>query len=175
MRNTAVLITATLLVLALAGAALSAEAIGYINSDQLRAEYAGARDLDSQFEASLADWRTEARDMESEIDRLVSELESQQLLLSDEAVTEKQTEIQQKQIEFESYLNEVWGQGGLAAQREAELWQPVFDRINEILEEIGTEGEYAMIFDAARMGLVYADPETDLTQQVLDRLNESEE
>lgn len=175
MRNSSVLVAAAVLLLTSASGALSAEAVGYINSDQLRAEYAGARDLDSQFEASLADWRTEAREMESEIDQLISELESQRLLLSEEAATEKENQIQQKQIEFEAYLNQVWGQGGLAAQREAELWQPIFDRINVILEEIGTEGEYAMIFDAARMGIVYAAPETDLTQQVLDRLNESEE
>jgi Skp family chaperone for outer membrane proteins len=32
-----------------------------------------------------------------------------------------------------------------------------------------------MIFDAARMGIVYAAPSTDLTQQVLDRLNGTEE
>jgi outer membrane protein len=175
MHNVFVLtVVAATLLLTVAGAQ-SAGSIGYINSDQLRAEYAGARDLDSQLEASLADWRTEARAKQGEVDQLVSELQNQRLLLSDEAAAEKENAIQQKQTEFESYLNDVWGQGGLAAQREAELWQPVFDRINGILEEIGSEGEYSMIFDAARMGIVYADPATDLTQQVLDKLNQSEE
>ena len=65
----------------------------------------------------------------------------------------------------------MWGVGGLAAQREAELWQPVFDTINGILQDIGSEGDYQMIFDAAQMGIVYADPATDLTQQVIDALN----
>jgi outer membrane protein len=175
MRNTSVLVLVAAMLLGPAYAARSAGDVAYINSEQLRAEYVGARDLDGQFEASLTDWRNRAREMESEIEQLISELESQRLLLSDEAASEKETAIQQKQTEFEAYLNEVWGQGGLAAQREAELWQPVFDRINAILEEIGAEGEYQMIFDAARMGIVYADPDTDLTQQVLDMLNESEE
>jgi outer membrane protein len=163
------------LVLAASAVARGAEGVAYINSEQLRREYVGAGDLEAQLEASIADWRTQAREKEQEIDGLISELQNQRLLLSDEASAEKEAAIQQKQYEFEEFLNAVWGAGGLAAQREAELWQPVFDRINAILEEIGSEGEYALIFDAARMGIVYAAPDTDLTQQVLDRLNGSEE
>ena len=155
--------------------AAAADAVAYVNSDQLRREYVGARDLDNQLEASVADWRTQAREMETEIQGLIVEFQNQGLLLSAEAAAEKEAAIQQKQLAFEEFLNSVWGAGGLAAQREAELWQPIFDRINTILEEVGAEGEYAMIFDAARMGLVYASPDTDLTQQVLDKLNGTEE
>ena len=151
------------------------DAIGYINSDQLRREYVGAKDLDAQVEASVADWRAQAREKEQEIEGLIVELQNQRLLLSDEAAGEKELAIQQKQLQFEEFLNSVWGVSGLAAQREAELWQPIFDRINGILEGIGAEDEYVMIFDAARMGIVYAAPETDLTEQVLDRLNGAEE
>ncbi len=109
--------------------------------------------------------------MESEIQGLVTELQSQRLLLSEDAAQEKERSIQEKQVAFEGYLNEVWGVGGLAARKEAELWQPVFDRVNAIINEIGEEGDYSMIFDAAQMGIVFAVPETDLTQQVLDKLN----
>ena len=55
------------------------------------------------------------------------------------------------------------------------MWQPVFDKINIILEEIGKSGDFTMIFDSARMGIVYAAPTTDLTDQVLERLNEEYE
>lgn len=174
-RNLHIIATATAFILLASAAAWCADAVGYVNSEQLRREYVGARDLDVQLEASVADWRAQAREKEQEIEGLVTELQSQSLLLSEEAAREKETAIQQKQFEFEEFLNGVWGAGGLAAQREAALWQPVFDRINGILEEIGAEGEYQIIFDAARMGIVYADPSTDLTQQVLDSLNGTEE
>jgi len=167
-------VTLALVMFASVGA-WSADGVRYINSDQLRLEYTGAKDLDAQLEASVADWRTEAREKESVIEGLILELQNQRLLLSEEAAGEKETAIRQMQLEFEEFLNSVWGAGGLAVQREAELWQPIFDKINGILEEIGAEGEYSMIFDAARMGLVYADPSTDLTQEVLDRLNGAEE
>lgn len=167
-------VAATLLLFSF-GVATCADNIGFINSDQVLREYAGARDLDAQLEASVEDWRSQTRTMESEIDALITELQNQRLLLSEEAAMEKERSIQEKRAAFEEFLNQVWGAGGMAAQREAELWQPVFDRVKEILEEIGVEGEYQMIFDSARMGIVYAAPTIDLTQQVLDRLNGTEE
>ncbi|MCK4408958.1 MAG: OmpH family outer membrane protein [Candidatus Eisenbacteria sp.] len=169
------LAVASALVMFASVGAWCAEAVGYVNSEQLRLEYVGAGDLDAQLEASVADWRTQAREKEQEMEGLIVELQNQRLLLSEEAAGEKEMAIQRKQLEFEEFLNNVWGAGGLAAQREAELWQPVFDRVNGILESIGVEGEYVMIFDAARMGIVYAAPSADLTQEVLDKLNGTEE
>lgn len=167
---TAVLLTAP---------ALAAERIGYVNSEQILSEYEGARDIESQVGASVADWRDRARALESEVEGLILELQSQELLLSEEAVREKQELIQQKRIEYEAFVNDVWGAGGLAVRREAELWQPVIDRINVILEEIGKEDEYLMILDAAGAApgavIVYADAAADLTQVVLDRLNRGTE
>jgi outer membrane protein len=155
----------------LPAAATAAEGIAYIDSERIRSEYEGARDIQSQLEASVTDWRTQAREMEGEIDGMISEYQSQKLLLSDQAVREKEIAIQEKQRALDKFLNDVWGVGGLAVQREAELWQPVIERINTILRQIGSEGEYAMIFDAATTGIVYAAPGIDLTQEVIDQLN----
>lgn len=155
----------------LAGGAAAAEKIAYINSDRIRAEYSGAKDIESQLGTSITDWKSRAREMETEIDGMLAELDNQKLLLSPEAAKEKETAIQGKQAEYERYLNDVWGAGGLAAKRELELWQPIFDRINAILKELGSDGEYVMIFDAAQGTIVYAAPTTDITQEVIDKLN----
>lgn len=175
MRMRIVMPLAALMLVALVVTAGAEDKVGYVNSEQIRLEYKGAKDIDGQLEASVADWRSKAREMEKEIDALASELQNQRLLLSDEAARAKEQAIKDKRAAFESYLNEVWGASGLAARREAELWQPVFDKATAVIEEIGSEGEYIMIFDAAQMGIVYAAPSTDLTQQVLDRLNSEAE
>jgi len=159
--------------LLLPAVASAAEGVAYINSDRIRFEYEGSRDIENQLQASLSDWQSQAREMERGIEEMIGEIEAQRLILSEEALRERELSVQQKRLEFEEFVNQVWGVGGLAAQREAELWQPVFDTINGILQDIGEEGDYQMIFDAAQMGIVYADPSTDLTQQVLDILNSS--
>ena len=170
-RRTVLLLGVTLAVLTSAAVICSAADIAFIHSERIRAEYTGARDIDNQLQVSINDWRTQARELEAGIQSLLSELESQRLLLSPDAVREKEQTIQQKQVEYESFLNDVWGVGGLAARREAELWQPVIERINTILGEIGAAGEYDMIFDAAGGTIVYAAPGVDLTDQVLEQLN----
>jgi len=175
MGRRAAAVLALLGLLACAATAQSADKVGYVNSERIRAEYKGARDIDGQLETSVSDWRTQARAMEKELDTLASELENQRLLLSDEAAQQKEQAIREKQGAFESFLNDVWGMNGLAAKKEVELWQPVFDRVTAIISEIGAESGYQMIFDAAQMGIVYAEPSTDLTQQVLDRLNSEAE
>jgi len=175
MRMRVVVVLAVLAVAALAATAGAADKFGYVNSEQIRLGYMGAKDVDSQLEASVSDWRAKAREMEKEIDALVSELQSQRLLLSDDAARAKEQAIRDKQAAFERYLNEVWGVGGLVARREAELWQPVFDKATAIIDDIGESGGYVMIFDTSQMGIVYAAPSTDLTQQVLDRLNSGAE
>ncbi len=153
--------------------ACQAAEIGFIHSERIRVEYSGAREINNQLQASLNDWRSQAQDLEAEIQSMLGELDSQRLMLSPEAVREKEQAVQQKQLEYESFLNDVWGTGGLAARREAELWQPVFERINAILTEIGEAGEYDMIFDAAGGTVVYAAPGSDLTEQVLEKLNDT--
>ncbi len=179
MKHTRFLVCAVAVVLLAAAAAPAAEKIAYINSERVLSEYEGAKDIESQVNASVSDWREQARAMETEIDGMMNDLKSQELMLSDEAVRQKQTAIQQKRAEYESFVSDVWGQGGLAVRREAELWQPVIDRINSILEEIGTEDEYLMILDAAGAApgavIVYADPSVDLTQVVIDKLNRGTE
>jgi outer membrane protein len=149
----------------------AADKIAYINSDQILSEYSGAKDIQGQLSTSVADWKQQAQDMEAEINKMISDLQSQQLMLSDQAVNDKQTAIQEKRTEYESFVNDVWGQGGLAARKEAELWQPVFDKVNKILGDIGREEEYTLILDAAAGAVVYADPALDITQMVIDRLN----
>ena len=163
----------------MAPSAQGAEKIGYINSSRLLSEYEGTRDIQSQVEASLSDWEEQARAKQREVQELMLELESQELLLSDEAVEEKEQQIEEKRREYETFMNEVFGQGGLAVQRETELLQPLYDKIDAILQEIGQEEDYLMIIDAAAAApspiVVYGDPSGDLTDEVVSRLNSQAE
>ena len=56
------------------------------------------------------------------------------------------------------------------ARRQSELAKPIMDKINNVLQDIRTQGGYAIILDAAAGGIVSADPAIDLTETVLTRL-----
>jgi outer membrane protein len=145
--------------------------LAYLDSARIRLEYEGAKAVDRQLESALEEWRKEAEAMITEIDQLLSELRSQSLMLSEEKRAEKEAEIEAKQTEYQIFIEDIFGPEGRAARKEAELWQPVFDRVNEILDRIGSEQDYTMIFDSASGALVYADRATDITDEVLEELN----
>ena len=54
--------------------------------------------------------------------------------------------------------------------RQAELVEPVMERINAVIEDIRADGGYSMIFDVAAQGIISADPDLDLTAEVVRRL-----
>jgi outer membrane protein len=74
--------------------------------------------------------------------------------------------------EYEQFMAETFGDDGLAAKRNQELTQPIVEKINKILEDLGKEQGYTMIFDVANANVVYADKTLDLTELVLEKLNQ---
>ncbi len=59
-----------------------------------------------------------------------------------------------------------------AVHRERELLEPMHTRVNEVLDGVRAEGNYAMIFDvSANSGIIVsADKSLDLTDKVVERL-----
>jgi len=145
--------------------------VGYIDSGKILEKYMGTGDLVKQFDKEVADWRETATTLRSEIDALYSELSSQQLMLSEEAKAKKREEIARKEQEYQSFVQEIWGAEGKAVKRRDELTKPVVEKIDKILERLGSEEGYAMIFDISEGSVVYAKEKLDLTDLVLEELN----
>lgn len=158
-----------LLVLALASTA-SAQAnlkIGYIDSQAILDQDPSAQTAQQQFEASLATYQAEVQQMGEDLQRLVDQYEQQQAMLSDEAKANREEEIRLKQAQYQQRIAELEQQADV---RQAELVQPVMERITAVIETIRAEGSYSMIFDVAAQGIISADPALDLTAEVIRRL-----
>jgi len=147
--------------------------IGYINSNKILESYKEAIDVRKQLQDINAQWEKEARDKQKEIKDLNDQLESQSLLLSEERKTEKTQEIQTKYAQYQQFLQEKWNpQNGESVKKEAELLQPVYEKINKTIKKIGEAEGYSFIFDVVQGNILYAaDDQPDLTQKLLDELN----
>lgn len=157
------------LVFALAAGTAEAQTlkIGYINSQEILASAPGAREAQQAFEREMQTYTNEAQRLQDELTRLQQQLAQQELTLSPEAKRNRQQQIQQKAQEAQTRMSEM---DQLAAQRRAELVQPVMDRITEVIEAMREEGNYALILDVAAGSIISADPSLDLTAEVLRRL-----
>jgi outer membrane protein len=168
MRVTKALLPLVLILLTAVGAqAQSNLKIGYIDSQAILNQDPAAREAQQQFEASLAGYQAEVQQLGEELQQLIDAYEQQQAMLSEEAKANREEEIRLKQTQYQQRISELEQQ---AALRQAELVEPVMERITAIIEEIRGEGSYSMIFDVAAQGIIAADPALDLTPEVVRRL-----
>ncbi len=156
-----------LLALAPAAHAQSTVKLGYIDSQAILNQDPAARAAQQQFEQDMTRYRSEVEQMGVELQDLIERYEQQEAMLSEEAKTNRQEEIRLKQGQYQQRISELEQQAGL---RQAELVEPVMERINAVIEDIRADGGYALIFDVAAQGIIAADPALDLTAEVVRRL-----
>lgn len=145
--------------------------IGYIHSQKILAEFQESIEAQRTLDEEQRKWVEEAQKKENAIKALEDEVENQSLLLSEEKKAEKLAEIQTKYMEYQRFQQEIWGETGKLYQRNKELTQPIIDKVNTVINKLGKDGDYDLIFDAAVGNIVYAKDEFDMTQLVLDDLN----
>ncbi|TKJ39809.1 hypothetical protein CEE37_11065 [candidate division LCP-89 bacterium B3_LCP] len=146
--------------------------VGYINSQQIMVESQEYIEAQRTLDEEQREWYEEAKKMEDEITLLDEEYKNQSLLTSEEKKAERLQEVEKKYMEYQQFQQEIWGETGKLYQRNQELTKPIIDKVNAIIQKIGEESEYDIIFDAALGNIVYARDELDLTKLVLEELND---
>ncbi|MFH1008682.1 MAG: OmpH family outer membrane protein [Candidatus Latescibacterota bacterium] len=149
--------------------------IGYIDSNRILTEYNGMADVQAQLEKAKLEWDKQTQAKETELDKLREEYDAQSLMWSETTQQQKQQAIQKKIAAYQQFVNEIIAPGGKFAQRREELLQPIYSKINDILDRLGKEGDNDFIFDVAIPAVVFAKPEYELTDRVLEELNKEME
>lgn len=175
MRNTvtAVAVTAVVALAGYSGLNLPQEGqtrLAYINSNEIIAQTPGAGEAQATFDREMARWRTEVQALADSLQEMISTYEQQQIMLSPEVKQERQQEMLQKRLEYDQRVNDLQQ---VAQRRQAELVQPILDKIQTALSAIRDEFSYTMIFDVAGGALIAADTTLDITTLVIERLKQA--
>ncbi|MFW6202066.1 MAG: OmpH family outer membrane protein [Gemmatimonadota bacterium] len=173
----------TLMTCLLAGSAVVASAaapaaaqddlsFAYIDSQRILREAPGAQEAREELQRELEGYQAELQELEQEIQQRVEEYDQRQVMMSPEARRSEQEEILELQNEFDQRRTELQQ---TASQRQSTLFEPIMERINEVIMVLREERGYTMIFDSAAGALIAADPSLDLTDEVLERLQSQAE
>ncbi|MBN1558878.1 OmpH family outer membrane protein [candidate division KSB1 bacterium] len=150
---------------------VAAQKLGYINSQQILAQYKEAQDAQEQLDKINKQWEAEGRELQTQFQELGQQLESQSLLLSEERQMEKQAELQALYQKIQQFQNEKWGQNGEFFRKQEEIMKPVYDKINAAIQKVGEEERYDYVFDTVAGNIVYVSDNTnDLTEFVIEEL-----
>ena len=172
MKKTVVLLAALMLALAVTGPLAAKEAkVGIIISDRILNEYPEAQDAQKILEEEIQEWQRQAAEMEDELQALDKELAEGSMFYSEEKKSEVESKFQRKMLGYREF------QAGIerrAMQRNQELFAPINEKIQKVIDEIAAQDGYDIILDAVGTAIAYADPTLDITDLVLEELKKTE-
>jgi outer membrane protein len=159
-------------ILAPAAALALDKPFGVIDSQRIVQEYDAARDAQEQYQNFLRDLEKEIGDRERDLQRIAEEIESQKLLLGEEALQARMQEFEDEKARYFQFREQI---DQRAEQEYKAKIDPIIDQVKTIAERIGKEEGFGIIIDAAALTVLYVDPDVDLTNQVLAALARGEE
>ncbi|MFP4391497.1 MAG: OmpH family outer membrane protein [Desulfohalobiaceae bacterium] len=105
----------------------------------------------------------------SELDSMREEMQKQSMVLSQEAQSDKQSEFRQKVQNFQELYQEYQQR---VRAKEQELRDPIIQDLVKIIQDYGQEHGFDIILDKQNSGLVYNTQELEITEKVLELLNQ---
>lgn len=106
----------------------------------------------------------------ADLDRMVQDLATQSVALTDDAKRAKEQEYEEKKSRYEADKKaafDAW------QKKEAALTKDLLERLTTIVQQIGKEGGYTFILERHDASVLYAEGNFDLTRVVIDRFNKS--
>ncbi len=171
MRNSRITLLCALVILSTVGAATARELrLAYVDSDRILEANDDYRQAKTKLQEEERQFLNQATQMEETVKTMADELQAQSLMLSEEARKERENRFLEKQRDLDKFRRDIWGEGGKLYARNLELSKPILDKINTVIQKLSREAGYDFVFDAASANIVFALPEHDITERVLDEL-----
>lgn len=150
------------------GATDDGQKIGLVDLDQAVAATAKGKAAREELERKVREAEQKLAPLREEFEEARKELEAKQFILSDEAMLQKRIDIQELQNRIENKGKEIQGQLELDRAR---LLVPLQKELQEIVSEVGKEGNFSLIFHRNAPGIMYSREALDVTDLIIDKLN----
>ena len=147
--------------------------IGYVNSNQIMAEYEPVRDVQIELEKEQRKLEIEFNRILENIDSLRQDYERQRLLMSDERRQNREQEILNLERTAQEFQMKKFGPEGDITRMQNQKLQPILEKVQSAIDVIAKERGYDYILDAMTGSILYALPQYDLTEDVLKELKKN--
>jgi outer membrane protein len=169
MKRVPVLILALpLLVPALAAAQAPSAKFGVIDVERVVSESAAGKEAFLKLKKLQEKKVEEAKQYEKSLLDLQKQMEDQKFVLSEQKMKDLQKLAEDRQIAYKRFKDDT--ERELKDARDEEL-KKLEDKIFPIINQMGKEMGFALIFNKFNSGLVYADESVDVTDEILKRFN----
>jgi outer membrane protein len=171
MKRTSILYVAVVIgvsVFAIGAVAQNQFKFGVVDTQKVFEGYKRAKTADEVLKTAEDKLRGQLEDVRAEIQTMEERLTKQKLFLDDPQTESIENDIRLKKQAYQRELQ--IGQESILAKQK-ELVEPILKEIETLITEIGKNGGYNLILEK-RLVTLYVDPNYDLTETVLQTLNE---
>ena len=148
------------------------KALAVVDSQRIADEYEAARDAQEQYQKFLQELELEVGEREKVLTAMADEIESQKMLLGEDALATKMQAFEKKRAEYFQFRESIDQRA--EAEYKAKI-TPILDQIKTIVERLGKEKGYGIVVDSAALAVLYLDSDYDLTNDVLAALVRGDE
>jgi outer membrane protein len=142
--------------------------LAYVQTSVLLEQAPGRAEAEAQFDKETGTFRDQIKRMSDSLNAMVADFQKRQASLAAAARETQGRGIAAKEQEYQRRTQELEQK---AQSRQAELVQPILDRIKQAIEDVRVEGGYAMIFNADQGSpIVAVDKSLNVTDRVLTKL-----
>lgn len=147
--------------------ALTAQKMGYVNTDVVIAELPQVKEANTTIETLKGQLMKKGQDMIKDLQTKYQDLQSRQNEISPLTYNEELEKLKTKEGEIQAFEQD--SQEKLQKKSE-ELLRPIQDKINEAIKAVALEQGYAYIFDLRAGNILYADETVDVSALVAAKL-----
>ncbi|WPL11380.1 MULTISPECIES: OmpH family outer membrane protein [Thiorhodovibrio] len=149
------------------GAAQAADT-GYVNMQRVLKESQLGVDAEKRLQERFGPKTEPFAEEEMAIRQLQQGLERDKALMSEAQVEKKETEVRERIQAFEKDFTAVQRELMEAQQEEA---KKILEPAGEALKSIAEKKKLSAVFEASQQGILYLDPKTDLTDEVIELMD----
>jgi outer membrane protein len=164
---------ATLAMIAVCGgfAAVYAQSkIGVINSQEVLEKSAEGKRVIARIQERDKQYQANIAKIDEEIRNLQTSLNTQRLTMTDEAAMAKQADLEKKTTDRKRMAEDAYAGMQELTNR---LFKKVQDELIPLVEQMGKERGYEIIFDLQKSGAAWFNPAIDLTPELIKRYDAS--
>jgi len=142
----------------------AASRVGFVDIQRVLARSSAGVAAREQLEKEKAAMQKQVDGQRGELEKLRDELEKKGQLLSADARREKQELLERKVRDARRLVDDL--QGTLQKKEEA-LLAKVLQDVSGLIQKVGKEKGYGLVLERQRSSILYAAPETDLTEDII--------
>lgn len=143
----------------------------YVDSEyilNLMPEYKSAQ---KELDFLSQQWEKEIDKKREEIAKLEKNLSAERVLLTEDVIKQRETDITNKQKELREYQIEKFGVDGELFKKRQELVKPIQDKVFEAIQKVAKDNALDFIFDkSGGVTMLYTNAKYDRSDEVLEEL-----